>query len=374
MALFRKKQPVTSAAGHPMPAAPSMLDGLRLAHQLYADPHARAAMGAMRGTGGANVDAMALAATWAHRVLAIIEPPAAGYVKRCTCANCGAPKKLASVTAYVYCDYCGSLVDFDMRRAGESTTTPDLGYAMWVNDMQAQLRAAQGAGDRDGYLALQHRCYDAYVSSFPGSFSHRARGDLTYRQRLVDYLAAAAAVTAFEPAAVAVTEEMKQRAVGLRYTSMMPMAVDPASFWPMCETLSRQIEVVNRLNQDLGVNDLNPDQTAHLDTKLACSSFCQAWIAFLPQDSAHQLIEWAGLTNVYVPIVPEQGEPRRCGGCGGQLHKLSGATIVVCDGCGRRLDVGAAEIPCTSCGATMTLPPGATETNCPYCQAYVHRV
>ncbi len=377
MALFRKKQPVTGPGGQPMPAGPSMLDGLRLAHQLYADPHTRAAMTAMGGTdatGGMSTEAMAAAMTWADHVLALIQPPAPGYVKRCSCPNCGAPKKLASVTAYVYCDYCGFLIDFDMRRAGEHTATPDMSYASLVNGLQPQIRAAQAAGDRDGYLGLQHQLYDAYVASVPHAVSHRARGDLGYRQRLVDYLAAAAVVSAFEPEAVALTEEMKQRAIGLRYTSMMPMAIDPASFWPMCETLSRQIEAVNRLNHEHGVNDLNPDNTAHLDTKLACSSFCQAWLAYLPADSAGQLIEWAGLTNTYVTIDVEGGEPRSCGGCGGTLHKLPGATVVVCDGCGRQLDVGAAEIPCTSCGATMTLPPGATDATCPFCRALVRRV
>jgi len=42
--------------------------------------------------------------TWARQVLAILAPPQPGYVKRCTCAVCGAPKKLLTVTAYVYCD------------------------------------------------------------------------------------------------------------------------------------------------------------------------------------------------------------------------------------------------------------------------------
>src|SRR5262249_23931965 len=134
-----------------------------------------------------------------------------------------------------------------------------------------------------------------------------------------------------------------------------------------------QIEAVNRLNREHGVNDLNPDRTTHLDSKLSCSGFCQGWLAYLPAESAHQLIEWADLTNEYVPIQAVDGQPRSCGGCGGTFHALPCATLIICEGCGRALDVGAAEIPCASCGGTMTLPPGANDTNCPFCNAYVRR-
>src|SRR5215470_7250178 len=35
--------------------------------------------------------------TWARQVLAILAPPQPGFVKRCTCVVCGAPKKLPTV-------------------------------------------------------------------------------------------------------------------------------------------------------------------------------------------------------------------------------------------------------------------------------------
>src|SRR5580700_3522006 len=67
--------------------------------------------------------------TWVRQVLAILAPPQPGFVKRCTCVVCGAPKKLPTVTAYVYCDYCASLIDYDLRRACEGDTAPEPAYA-----------------------------------------------------------------------------------------------------------------------------------------------------------------------------------------------------------------------------------------------------
>jgi hypothetical protein len=265
----------------------SIADMMRMAQSMQADAMQQAhTMGA--ATGGSAVGSM----NWARQVMALIAPPQPGYVKRCSCTNCGAPKKLPSVTAYVYCDYCGSLIDYDLRRASESDVPVGLEYANLVNGLQRNCMAAQAAGDREAYRAMQKQIYAAYVTSMPNAVSHRARNDESYRQQLVDYMAESALMTAFEPELIALTGEMQQRVVGLRYTGMM--MVDPASFWPMCETLNRQIETTGRLAQQYGLDERDPDRAAHLNTKMACSGFCQGWLHMLPQDTAAQLIEWAG--------------------------------------------------------------------------------
>jgi hypothetical protein len=70
-------------------------------------------------TSGADSVPAAGSMGWARQVMAVLAPPGPGFVKRCTCVTCGAAKKLPTVTAYVYCDYCASLIDYDLRRACE---------------------------------------------------------------------------------------------------------------------------------------------------------------------------------------------------------------------------------------------------------------
>src|SRR5438128_928357 len=123
----------------------SIADMMRMAQSMQADAMQQAqSMGA--ATAGSAVGSM----TWARQVMALIAPPQPGYVKRCSCTNCGAPKKLPSVTAYVYCDYCGSLIDYDLRRASESDVPVGIEYANLVNGLNRNCMAAQAAGDRDG--------------------------------------------------------------------------------------------------------------------------------------------------------------------------------------------------------------------------------
>ena len=331
-------------------------------------------MAAFRQASQSRSTAEAGSGTWVRQVLAILAPPEPGFVKRCTCVVCGAPKKLPTVTAYVYCDYCASLVDFDLRRAGEGDTAPGPQYAATVNGTHAAAQAAVAAGDRDAYRDLQKQVYLAYVTYVPMAVSHRARNDPGYRSSYVDYMAEAAVARAFDPAAQALEAEMKQRVLGLRYAgNMMSPTVEPDSFWPMVDTLEKQIESGKALYRSAGLADLDPDHAEHLTGKLGWSGFCQGWLGMLPPDAAARLLDRAGLTNQYVPVQAEGGQPRHCGGCGAEFSALPGAEAVICEGCGRKIDLGGAELPCASCGATMTLPAGADEVACPFCQARVER-
>jgi LSD1 subclass zinc finger protein len=333
---------------------------------------ARAGSAAAGGTAPAGTAAGSM--TWVRQVLAVLAPPQPGFVKRCTCVVCGAPKKLPTVTAYVYCDYCASLIDYDLRRACEGDTAPDPSYAATVNATQAAAREAAAAGDRGTYRDLQKQVFGAYVTGVPMAVSHRARNDPGYRAAYVGYMAEAATARAFDPAYQALEAEMRQRVMGLRYTgNMMSPAVEPDSFWPMTDTLENQIEASRVLYRSAGLADLDPDHAEHLTGKFAWSGFCQGWLGMLPAGAAARLLDRAGLTNEYVPVQASDGQPRHCGGCGGEFRALPGATAMICEGCGRKMELGSAEIPCASCGATMTLPAGADRIACPFCQAQVER-
>ena len=120
MGLFNRK-PHEPAEGGPPPGAGPSSDKMALARQwqeqarqmqaqameMQAQALRQVAAVQQAGGGEAAVGSM----SWARQVLAILAPPQPGFVKRCSCVVCGAPKKLPTVTAYVYCDYCAALVD-----------------------------------------------------------------------------------------------------------------------------------------------------------------------------------------------------------------------------------------------------------------------
>ncbi len=271
---------------------PSIADRMALAQQMQAQAMQQMAawQRATAGGSGGGSAAQVGSGTWVRQVMAILAPPEPGFVKRCSCVVCGAPKKLPTVTAYV------------------------------------------------------------------------------------GYMAEAAVARAFDPRAQALEAEMKQRVMGLRYGgNMMSPTVAPDSFWPVVETLCKQIESSKALYRSARLVDVDPDHAEHLLGKLAWSGFCQGWLGMLPTDTAGQLLEQAGLKNEYVPVQVEDGQPRHCGACGGEFRALPGAKATICDGCGRKIDVGSAEVRCANCGGTMTLPVGADHVACPFCQSQVER-
>jgi DNA-directed RNA polymerase subunit RPC12/RpoP len=371
MGLFGKKPPEPpderSRKADPMALVQQMREQ---AMQMQAQAMQQAAALQQATAGDAQVGSM----TWVRQVMAILAPPQPGFVKRCSCAVCGAPKQLPAVTAYVYCDYCAALVDFDLRRACEGDTTPGPEYAATVNATQAASRAALAAGDRDAYRDLQRKVYDVYVTNVPMAVSHRAKNDPDYRAAYVNFMAEFGVARAFDPAAQALEAEMKERVIGIKYGgAMMSPTIEPDSFWPVADTLEKQIAHNRGLYQSAGLAEIDPDRAGHLTSKFAWSTFCQGWLGMLPTDAAERLLDRAGLKNEYVPVQPHDGQPRHCGWCGGEFSALPGASAVICDGCGRKMDLASAEIPCTTCGATMTLPEGADGVACPFCKSRVER-
>jgi hypothetical protein len=78
--------------------------------------------------------------------------------------------------------------------------------------------------------------------------SHRAKNDHSYRRAYVEYMAEAALARAFDPESEALEAEMKQKVMSLSYGgNMMSPTVSADSFWPMIDTLEKQIEAGKRL-------------------------------------------------------------------------------------------------------------------------------
>jgi hypothetical protein len=301
------------------------------------------------------------------------------YVKRVDCPTCGAAKKLPSVSAYLYCDYCASLADYDFRRACEDSGTMSAGtaeYAQTVNSANAEAKAALAAGDRDAYRALQGHIWDAYVTYQPKAVSHRI-GDPDYRAQLVHYMSESAVINNFDPQYAALLEEMRSRTVALEWTgSLMERRTGGPTFRAMVEVCKQQADHVNELAAANGLLELDPDHaSAAVRSRMHASLFSQGWLAMLGQEDAAWLIAELNIGGEYVKAETiADAEERNCGGCGSQMKVVPGAKTVVCDHCGRSLDVGGAQLTCANCGATMSMPVGVQRANCPFCKSEVERV
>lgn len=327
--------------------------------------------------------------------------PPSEFVKRATCPSCGAAKQLPTVRQYLYCDFCGQLTDFDLRRAAEvgATSPTSAAFAGIANQIGPEAERVRKAGDRAGYQVLQRRLYTAQAEHAPWIVPPRAWNDERYRRGWIDYSTAVAVLAAFDPAQAAFADEVRSRALrlqwkgglglgalggmvatvrrigrhGLDMAQMTPKA-ELASLRPLAETVLAQTDHLGGLIRREGIHELDPDGGfQEVTDRITRSVLAQGWLTHLEPEDGEEFVAWLGLRHEYLRA-ELHGEARHCAGCGHDVTALPGATRVVCDACGRPVDVASPQVVCTGCNARVCFFEGATHLHCPYCRAELRRV
>jgi len=297
--------------------------------------------------------------------------------KRTVCPTCGAPKSRPSVTAYVYCDYCGSLSDYDFAKACEKPLErPGPVYEEKAARAKPDLDAALAAGDVDAFRALQHALFDGWIEACPNAIPPRAK-DPTYRAKYAAYLAEGAVVTALDAGARTHAAAVAKATGEFIVREVRPgtLRVDPGSFAPFVQAVLAQEAYLAVAHETAGVYAMQPDgASGELQRRMAMSMFVQGWLPMLDESQAEMLLAHAKLTGEYIEADSPSAAAATCGGCGADVAILEGARRTVCEHCGRRLDVEGASVPCAGCGASLAPGEGTTSFACPHCKAAVQRI
>lgn len=307
------------------------------------------------------------------------------------CHACGGHKQLPSQTAYVYCDFCGALSDWDFAMAcSQGNALPGPAYEALHRRLAPAIKQAAWQGDRATVKALYTQLFTEHIRLCPSSYSPRiVDGD--YRVRYLDYYTDTMMIHDMDPRVAAWTQYMNQRIAELRQTQMMQGAVmsfgifavalgaQPQAlqfpdqpFWAVYQAFRNQLATQMHAVEEAGSLAKYPDEvTRTLVERVGVSAFVQGWLPYLSENMRGHLIRDAGLTDQYIDIQPPPLQLRRCGGCGSQLDVVTGARRVICFRCGKKIDVSAHEFPCPGCGAPSSVPAGSTDYACPYCSVRI---
>ena len=137
-----------------------------------------------------------------------------------------------SKTAYVFCDYCGVLTDWDLETA---LTAPGavipFEYERLSERLAPDVKAAKSAGDRARYYQLQYELFDTYTRLCPAAFSPRVQ-DPEYRD--VRYTAATCVVQGFDAELPALEEALTATMNAIQWDATGgTVRITPETFWPM---------------------------------------------------------------------------------------------------------------------------------------------
>lgn len=291
-------------------------------------------------------------------------------IKSSKCHLCGAAKSRPSPTAYVYCDHCGALIDFDFQTAVSDTRSklPGPEYERLNASIAPQLEAALKKKDEPAYLELQRKLYAAYVKACPAACAPRIN-DPAYREKYIEQQARTATASAFDTSMAAASARQSKAMKDLKWDQggRMGVTVTAETFWPLYDTVIEMADVGRQLAEKHDLAALNPDGDTPVNAKLGLSLFLQGWTPYLKQQDLDALMEKTGLGGQYVKLQPAHGETIPCGVCKQDVAREVHAKKCVCDSCGHLLRADVA-VPCSSCGAKVLMPDQRTDFRCPFCE------
>jgi hypothetical protein len=284
------------------------------------------------------------------------------------CAHCGGGKTRPSLTAFVYCDYCGALSDFDFRKACEQPAQlPGPAYEALLRHHEPALAKALRKSENDRYRQLQTELFDAWVTACPLSCPPRIK-HADYRARYVEHLAAAGTAAAFDPQHAALQQSVNNAVAGLRWTQTAsgPRVAEAGLRVLLDAVIAQQ----THLNRPVFLAELpaHPDRVdgATLQ-RIALSTFVQGWLPYLAASVQAWAIERCGFSHEYIQAQPP-ARTTHCACCGAELPMPDGAHCAVCEYCGNEIAL-THRLDCDGCGAALSLP---RETyvafDCPQCR------
>ena len=257
------------------------------------------------------------------------------FVKRVSCSQCGAPKSLPSTTAYIYCDYCGALIDYDFRIANADTNAglTNTVFHRLIAPVQAGLAQAKARGDQEGYRALYRQVFSEWVRECPMAISPRAKNDAAFRDQMVNYLTECAVSKDWDPRQEPLEAQMAALTASLQRIPTPGGAWRVAGgFWPYAALFKQQMELAYDLIHKTGVDALDPDKApSGVALRMEYSTFCQGWLPHLSPEDGERLLKQFGLNAEYDEFQPKQTDLHHCGACGAEVHTLAGARNVVCE-------------------------------------------
>ncbi len=291
-------------------------------------------------------------------------------VKKTICPSCGAAKATAAQYAYVYCDYCGGYMDFDMQSALRFTGQMyDEKYSADCEKFHKARERAKAAGDKKAFIKIGRGLYGLQMEKSPHAWSVRI-GDPSYRATLIENQSQVDALMAFDADLAHIYDVKLVEAYNGLKSAMTPSGLkySSASAWNYFRVNYEGLVETMKKRSTWDVPIVHPDETdPRIMIKGWASAFLQGWMPYLFDAAKQQIIEYAGLESEYLKAKLPDASQRTCGKCGGPITAPPGSRQLVCEGCGYTIDVESAELPCPGCSAVLSIPVTADALSCPHC-------
>src|SRR5579863_5992385 len=207
-------------------------------------------------------------------------------VKQVDCARCGAPKQLPTKTAYVYCDHCGALTDYDFRVANLDTNAAltNQVFAYYVAPIKPTLDICSATGDKERYCSMMRPVFTEWLRQCPQAHSPRLGSDQDFFERTVTYMVEAMWARDSDKDVQAVMRQFNAASQKLRKIPQ-PNGDWQISddIWQVAALYKQQMELSYQVLTDKGIMAIEPEEApVSVWLRIEYTFFCQNWLAKLP--------------------------------------------------------------------------------------------
>jgi hypothetical protein len=295
-------------------------------------------------------------------------------VRKARCPGCGALKATKSPTAWIYCDYCGQLMDFDHEKLRGLAVTTGEAYEKLQKQLGPRIARARNAGDRAELMACHRQLQAQYVEDCRAMYLPRI-ADPVYRAALVEYLAHVEVVRDLDPRMPGIVELVNNANAGFEFDQVGDRyLVRPSTLWPIVEANREATRILRDAISSAPGAVPDPDNTPDdVANRVAVAFQVHAWLSMIDDKAGVELLARTGLAAGYEHIPDPELRAATCTKCGQAREVPVGAQRAVCEGCGHVSQLGV-PVSCAGCGATIVLGHGQSEATCSHCKAEVRLI
>jgi DNA-directed RNA polymerase subunit RPC12/RpoP len=295
-------------------------------------------------------------------------------VRKQKCISCGANKLVPNKTMYVYCDYCGSFMDYDMKStwkdafnafAPENMNNPItkeyLANVTKLNDVIA-------SKDKNSFIELQCKIHELEFDIFPNRFGPKGKQP-AYRKKYMDYYKKMYEETVndsyFEKAKSNQIDTSK-----LKYN-----VVDGKVHYELNQDFFDYIDAnVDYINKQFEGNSKLESLKYHPEGEFVMNSdfmyklsLCMFMQVF-NNNEAEAIAKHLKLEDEFIEIPDVSIDKKNCIACNSEILVPEGASSIVCETCGTQNNIKTQSLKCLNCGGDYN--PGENKA-CPFCGARI---
>ena len=298
-------------------------------------------------------------------------------VRKIKCPACAGIKINKITTGYIYCDYCGNLMGFDMTTMHEETAEV-FSADNYKNELQLKFNAAvnrmaeaKKEKNREAFIQAMVEMHETEFELFPKRYGPKAKQP-SYRQRYLNFFKEMYNEKISDDYFDENEKQLKplvEASLKLTYKIENNLPVyefdDQFKKWIdlNVDFIKNSITVTNNANY----LNLYPEYFSSSTPEIMLKNSLSNMLSLYDNETIKKTIDYLGMKEEYIEIDPVPLSSFPCVLCAHPLQIPDGAKSIVCEDCGTKNQLQTKEIECLNCGASYKK--SGEDVLCPSCGA-----